>query len=87
MPGMVKLVLERLLPGDYELVIYAHNCLSNVGSGNSGLESLRMIDLRARVDAKVVRWVAKDDFRENLAKVQLASLGWLEVPAETLDVK
>ena len=84
MPGMVKLVLERLLPGDYELVIYAHNCLSNLGNG---LESLRMIDMRARVDAKVVRWVAKDDFRDHLAKVQLASLGWLEVPAETLDVK
>ena len=68
MPGMVKLVLERLLPGDYELVIYAHNCLSNLGS-DSGLDSLRMIDMRARVDAKVVRWVAKDDFREHLAKV------------------
>jgi hypothetical protein len=55
----MKLVADNLHGGEYELLIYAHNCLSNI-EGTSDL--LNSMDVDFQLDINFLKWTAVDDF-------------------------
>ena len=47
-----KLILENMPSGTFELLIYAHNCLTNLNNGGY----LSNIDVAYTIDVNLIRW-------------------------------
>lgn len=75
-----KVLLENIPGGQYELLIYAHSCLSNVDRG--GLQS---IDANFLIDIHFLKWdTESDDFQQHFIMVDVDGSSY-KFPMESVD--
>jgi hypothetical protein len=55
--GVNKLVLLKLEVGEYELLVYAHNCLSFLDNG----KQISSFDVSFSIDFNFIRWMKHTD--------------------------
>lgn len=76
-----KLVLESLPGGDYEFLIYAHNCLSNI---EESYDMIKSLDTQFEVDIHFIKWTIADNFIKHFLMVDIDKKG-MKVPLESFD--
>ncbi|CDW81429.1 laminin subunit alpha-like [Stylonychia lemnae] len=66
--NMVHLVASDIPGGDYELLIYAHNCLTNVQDSYER-DQLKFLDVGFQIDLNFIRITKEDDFNQHTIMV------------------
>ena len=52
---------ENIPGGEYELLIFAHNCLSNIKDPSDIIERM---DVNFRIDINFIKWTKNGDFAQ-----------------------
>ena len=55
-----KIMLENMKGGDYELLVYTHNCLTNMQSA-----PLQSLDLEFSIDLNLIKWNVEQGYKQN----------------------
>lgn len=74
-------MIDNLPEGEFELIIYAHHCLTNMKKGDY-LESL---DVKFIVDFNIVRWSSEDDFMKHFVSLKIGENNF-KVEIDTIDI-
>ena len=61
------MVLDNLPGGEFELIIFAHHCLTNMEEGGY----LEKLDVKFIVDFNIIRWSAEDDFLKHYITLKI----------------